>query len=206
MTSPRGAHRDHVFPVRYPACRRKRTHFCVRPGAGRRRSGAAPDEAWQRLRAFTPARIALGRAGHSQTSDTVLAFGLAHAQARDAVHAPLARAAIGQALEAAGFARLDAHSAAADRQQYLRRPDTGRRLDPASRARLAAARTVPGPDVVFVIADGLSAVAAERHALPCCRPCGRCCPAGASGRWWWPSRHAWRWAMRSAQKWVRFRS
>ena len=91
-----------------------------------------------------------------------------------------------QALEAAGFARLDAHSAAADRQQYLRRPDLGRRLDPASRARLAAARAVPGPDVVFVIADGLSAVAAERHALPCCRPCGRCCRlalrAGGGGR------------------------
>lgn len=136
------------------------------PEPGAAGSGAAPDEAWQRLRAFTPARIALGRAGHSQTTDTVLAFGLAHAQARDAVHAPLARAAIGQALEAAGFARLDAHSAAADRQQYLRRPDLGRRLDPASRARLAAARAVPGPDVVFVIADGLSAVAAERHALP----------------------------------------
>jgi len=125
-----------------------------------------PSDAWDRLRRFTPARIALGRAGHSQTTETVLVFGLAHAQARDAVHEPLARAAIGQALDAAGLAWLGVHSAAADRQHYLRRPDLGRRLDDAGRAALAQARTDPGPDVVFVIADGLSAIAAQRHALP----------------------------------------
>jgi len=125
-----------------------------------------PSDAWDRLRRFTPARIALGRAGHSQTTETVLAFGLAHAQARDAVHEPLALAAICQALDAAGLAWLSVHSAAADRQHYLRRPDLGRRLDDVGRAALAQARTDPGPDVVFVIADGLSAIAAQRHALP----------------------------------------
>jgi ethanolamine ammonia-lyase small subunit len=124
---------------------------------------------WQRLRQFTRARIALGRAGNSQTTDAVLAFGLAHAQARDAVHLPLERAAVEAALADAGFASLPAHSAAADRAHYLRRPDLGRRLDDASRASLTAARPATAPDVVFVIADGLSALAAQTHGVPLLR-------------------------------------
>lgn len=124
---------------------------------------------WQQLRQFTRARIALGRAGHSQTTDTVLAFGLAHAQARDAVHLPLDRAAVEAALAQAGFASVPVHSAAPDRAHYLRRPDLGRRLDEASRARLAKAHAGPVPDVVFVFADGLSALAAQRHAVPLLR-------------------------------------
>jgi len=121
---------------------------------------------WQQLRQFTRARIALGRSGHSQTTDTVLAFGLAHAQARDAVHLPLDVAAVQAALAAAGIASLPVHSAAPDRAHYLRRPDLGRRLDDGSRARLAAAQAPAAPDVVFVIADGLSALAAQSHAVP----------------------------------------
>ncbi|MBY4947239.1 ethanolamine ammonia-lyase subunit EutC [Cupriavidus respiraculi] len=121
---------------------------------------------WQALRQFTRARIALGRAGHSQTTDTLLAFGLAHAQARDAVHQPLEREAVQQALAAAGFDSLHVHSAAADRVHYLRRPDLGRRLDDESRARLDAAVGADEVDVVFVIADGLSSLAAQRHAVP----------------------------------------
>ncbi|MBB1633608.1 ethanolamine ammonia-lyase subunit EutC [Cupriavidus sp. UME77] len=124
------------------------------------------DNPWQRLRQFTVARIALGRCGNSQTTETVLAFGLAHAQARDAVHAPLARAAIELALRNAGFDTVAAHSAAPDRQHYLRRPDLGRQLDDASRALLAHACPAEPPDVVFVMADGLSAQAAQRHGVP----------------------------------------
>jgi ethanolamine ammonia-lyase small subunit len=52
-------------------------------------------------------------------------------------------------------------SQAKDRTTYLRRPDLGRALSDESKALLA-----PGDfDVVFVIADGLSALAVERHAL-----------------------------------------
>lgn len=138
----------------------------VRPD---RRPAAPPVEAdpWTALRGFTPARIALGRAGASQPTAVQLAFGAAHAQARDAVHASLEVAVIDAALRDAGFATLHARSRADDRATYLRRPDLGRRLDGASRSRLErAAAAGPAPELLFVVADGLSALAAMRHAVP----------------------------------------
>ncbi|MBL8482156.1 MAG: ethanolamine ammonia-lyase subunit EutC, partial [Rhodocyclaceae bacterium] len=128
-------------------------------------SDAVLHDAWTELRRYTRARIALGRAGNSLPTDAVLGFSLAHAQARDAVHMPFPREALLAALAAAGLDALTVHSAAADRAQYLRRPDWGRVLDEASRALLAARRPAVTPDVAFVIADGLSATASA-HALP----------------------------------------
>ncbi len=135
---------------------------------------------WAHLRALTDARIALGRVGNSQTTDTVLAFGLAHAQARDAVHQPLDSPAVAAALAQAGFASLVVHSAAVDRAQYLRRPDLGRRLSDASRASLAAARPAKPFDTAFVIADGLSALAAQSHGVPLLRSVRERLPANWS--------------------------
>ena len=132
------------------------------------RAVVEPD-AWTALRAFTPARIALGRTGASQPTGAQLAFGLAHAQARDAVHAALDADALEAALRGAGFEVLRAHSRAPDRPTYLRRPDLGRRLDDASLARLRAAAPAPAPDLAFVVADGLSAIAVARHAVPLLR-------------------------------------
>ena len=130
---------------------------------------------WGSLRRFTDARIALGRAGHSLPTAAHLAFQLAHAQARDAVHLPYDALGTAAALEALGLETLVLHSAAADRATYLQRPDLGRRLDEASRQRLAAwnsehkrhvaAGSAPARhDLAFVVADGLSALAAHRNA------------------------------------------
>ncbi len=105
---------------------------------------------------MTTARIGLGRVGHSLPTRELLAFQLAHARARDAVHQPL---------HPNGFLALEPvflKSAALDRAAYLRRPDLGRRLAPES----AAALSRGDWDVVIVIADGLSAIAPERYALP----------------------------------------
>jgi ethanolamine ammonia-lyase small subunit len=68
-------------------------------------------------------------------------------------------------LRANGFSTLDVHSAAPDREHYLRRPDLGRRLSDDSRAALESSGIEP-PEVVFVIADGLSAFAASKQSLP----------------------------------------
>jgi ethanolamine ammonia-lyase small subunit len=111
---------------------------------------------WTRLRELTAARIALGRCGHSLPTRELLAFQLAHAQARDAVHYSLDPQLL------AGKQTIRLKSAARDRGTYLRRPDLGRRLDAES-----AKLLVRGDwDVVIVVADGLSAIAVNRHAEP----------------------------------------
>ncbi|MFB1486315.1 MULTISPECIES: ethanolamine ammonia-lyase light chain EutC [unclassified Thiocapsa] len=123
---------------------------------------------WSSLRRFTDARIALGRAGSSLPTVAHLAFQLAHAQARDAVHLPLDGDAISAQLDARGLESLRLHSAAPDRLVYLKRPDLGRRLNDSSQALLAerAMALGAGLDVVFVIADGLSARAIHENAIP----------------------------------------
>ncbi len=110
-----------------------------------------------RLAAFTQARIGLPRAGHALGTAATLAFDLAHAQARDAVHAAFDTGP----LEAA-FGAIVVHSAAPDRATYLQRPDLGRQLPAADAARL----TKTGADTAIVVGDGLSATAVARHAVP----------------------------------------
>jgi ethanolamine ammonia-lyase small subunit len=123
------------------------------------------------LRAFTPARVALERAGSSITTRDALEFSLAHAQARDAVHSALGVQSLMTALRERGLAAIAVRSAAAGRTEYLRRPDLGRVLSSDSTALLARLQPVtrdlqPLPHLCIVLADGLSALATERHALP----------------------------------------
>jgi len=124
---------------------------------------AAPADAWSALRRHTPARIALGRAGTSLPTSEVLRFAAAHAAARDAVHLPLDVDALLAALRAHGFEATTVASRAASRIEYLTRPDLGRQLAPAGAQALQAG---PGGGLCIVVADGLSAIAAQRHALP----------------------------------------
>ena len=121
------------------------------------------DSSWQALRRHTAARIALGRHGVSVPTSAQLAFQLAHAQARDAVHLALDGEALARALAAQGQDCVQLQSAAT-RAEYLQRPDLGRRLDDVSRARLLAGAT--RVDLALVAADGLSALAIQRHAAP----------------------------------------
>lgn len=132
---------------------------------------------WSALRAHTPARIALGRAGASLPTGEVLRFGHAHALARDAVHVALDVQALEQAFRSEGFDTLRVESAAPDRATYLLRPDLGRRLDERSVAQLQA---LDGPacDLLLVAADGLSSLAVQRHALPLAREIRAQAPAG----------------------------
>jgi ethanolamine ammonia-lyase small subunit len=121
---------------------------------------------WQQFRQHTRARIALGRSGASLPTDEVLRFQLAHAMARDAVHAKLDVETLSAQARARGHEVLLAKSAAESRDAYLKRPDLGRRLDEESRTLLTRAASTPSYDGAFVLADGLSAIAVERHALP----------------------------------------
>jgi ethanolamine ammonia-lyase small subunit len=120
------------------------------------------------LRAYTPARIALARTGASLTTRDALDFTLAHAQARDAVHAALSLPTLIAELHARKLPVLSVQSAAPDRATYLRRPDLGRTLSDSSRALLASEppATTEAPRLTIILADGLSALATDRHALP----------------------------------------
>ena len=122
---------------------------------------SAPPTLWRDLRRFTPARVALGRVGNGLPTEAHLAFQAAHAAARDAVHAELNVERLAADLAAAGLSSTLVHSACPDRRTYLLRPDLGRRL-----AEGEAARLVPVPGIAFVVADGLSATAVQRHAAP----------------------------------------
>lgn len=120
---------------------------------------------WTALRAHTDARIALGRSGASLPTAELLRFGVAHAQARDAVHVPFDVAAVRDELAARGFETLEVESAAVDRTTYLQRPDLGRMLSARSREVLRSSASA-GRDVLCVIGDGLSSSAVHRHAVP----------------------------------------
>lgn len=124
-------------------------------------STVTPDQ-WQELRAWTEARIALGRAGESLPTQPHLDLRLAHARARDAVHLPLAVNSITAGLQQRFADVLALHSAASDRWSYLRRPDLGRTLDEDSWQRLQS-WPQRGHDLVIVVGDGLSARAVHEH-------------------------------------------
>ena len=115
------------------------------------------------LRDYTFARVELGRAGHSLPTRELLEFQLAHARARDAVHQALDVNSVIVELKQKELPWIALRSAAPDRATYLHRPDLGRQLDAGSRERLAGLDR--GYDAVFVIADGLSALAVHRHAV-----------------------------------------
>jgi ethanolamine ammonia-lyase small subunit len=107
------------------------------------------------LRGLTQARVGLGRAGAGLPTAALLDFQLAHARARDAVHAALDAPALAAALGGVVVA-----SAAGDRATYLQRPDLGRRPG-------AGAALVRGDwDLAILIGDGLSATAVATHTAP----------------------------------------
>jgi ethanolamine ammonia-lyase small subunit len=130
------------------------------------RPGSAIDgtDPWTPLRRLTAARIGLARSGASLATSALLDFRLAHARARDAVHAALDEPRLGADLEVLGLPVLTTASAAETRSQYLLRPDLGRSLAPS-------AINILDPhagryDVVFVVTEGLSAGAVQTHTCP----------------------------------------
>lgn len=114
---------------------------------------------WEALRAATPARIGLMRAGDRLATKEQVALRAAHAAARDAVHAELDLAALTGELKALRLGEpVVVASRASTRADYLRRPHLGRSL--ASDAMLPSGAF----DLVFVVSDGLSGTAVREHA------------------------------------------
>jgi len=123
------------------------------------------DDTWESLKAFTLARIAIGRTGVSVPMKEVLDFRLSNAFARDAVYSSMENSRLEKALNTFNLPVCSVRSKAADRPTYLKRPDYGRKLDNAS-VRLLVSENCTENGVIIIIADGLSALAVNRHALP----------------------------------------
>jgi ethanolamine ammonia-lyase small subunit len=123
---------------------------------------------WAVLRGYTAARVGLGRAGDAVPTGRLLEFEMAHAMARDAVHTAVDFESVRGQLP--GLVTVAVRSAAPDRAAYLRQPDLGRRL--AAGCAVSSGSGLSGSggcDVVFVIADGLSARAVHDHGAPMLR-------------------------------------
>ncbi|GAB4474296.1 MAG: ethanolamine ammonia-lyase subunit EutC [Thermoflexibacter sp.] len=122
---------------------------------------------WDFLNQFTQARIAIGRTGTSLPTHFLLHFRLEHAKARDAVYSILDKNKIKKDL-LPSFTIFELHTQAQDRLAYLKNPNQGRRLSQTSQQLLQeiANHLPPRHEVVFVIADGLSATAVNTHAAP----------------------------------------
>jgi ethanolamine ammonia-lyase small subunit len=121
------------------------------------------------LRDYTSARVSLSSAGNSIATTELLQFQLDHAQARDAVHASLDLDGFTKRLEVelpllaeASIPVLQLQTNAQDRADYLRHPGLGRTLHPNSAGQLHLTPC----DLAITIADGLSALAVERNAIP----------------------------------------
>ena len=117
------------------------------------------------LREITAARLSLGAGSGAVSTQEQLRFQMDHALARDAVHAAMDVAWLVRGLREREVESVVLRSAVTGgRTEYLRRPDLGRRLAVESRDVLREAAG-EAAEVVFVVADGLSALAVERHAL-----------------------------------------
>ncbi len=115
------------------------------PLAHARKTGP-PSEAFsavvEKVRARTPARLLVGRAGAAYRTETQLALREAHAAARDAVRAELEMSSAFGAAFVERFQLFEVRTRARSKDEYLLRPDLGRQFDSA----LARRNQKPLPD------------------------------------------------------------
>jgi ethanolamine ammonia-lyase small subunit len=125
----------------------------------RRRSGVDHPhdaEGLANLMAATNARLGVGRAGPRPRTGALLLFQADHGVAQDAIYGVVEEPVLEQ------FGLFRTRTQVADREEYLLRPDLGRRLSEDSR-RLVAERCTRDPDVQIVVGDGLSAHAINHN-------------------------------------------
>lgn len=120
----------------------------------------------RKIRERTPARILVGRAGAAYRTATQMDLRAAHAAARDALRAELIlETALGP-----GFAKewglFEVDTQATSKDEFLMRPDLGRRFSKAARQEITK-RCPRGCDLQIAIGDGLSvpAIASQVPAL-----------------------------------------
>jgi ethanolamine ammonia-lyase small subunit len=117
------------------------------------------------IRERTPARIFFGRAGAAYRTSTQMDLREAHAAARDAVRAELDLQSVFGVEFLERWKLFEVTTEAHSKEEYLLRPDFGRRLSEAARHDLAR-RCSRGSDIQIAIGDGLSVTAIAVQAPP----------------------------------------
>ena len=114
-------------------------------------------EAYLKMKATTPARIGIWRTGHRYLTGNSLRFRADHAVAQDAVFNNVCPEFIKE------WGLMDMKTQCADKDEFLTRPDLGRKLAADSIAKVSAECRM-NPTVQFVVIDGLSSTAIETNA------------------------------------------
>lgn len=118
-------------------------------------------EIYLKLKATTPARLGIWRSGSRPLTRSLIRFRADHAIAQDAVFSDVSE----EFLQQMGWPVIQ--SCCRDKDEFLTRPDLGRKLDEEQTARLKDVCRM-GARVQIVIADGLSSTAIESNAADTC--------------------------------------
>ena len=121
---------------------------------------AVEPEKYKKLKARTPARLGSGRAGPRYKTLTQLRFRADHAAARDAVFSEVPED------YPAKLGLVPVQTTCENKDEYLTRPDKGRRFDEENTAKIRSAIS-NSPQVQLVVGDGLSSAAIEANAADC---------------------------------------
>jgi len=119
----------------------------------------------RKIRERTPARIFFGRAGAAYRTSTQMDLREAHAAARDAVRAELDLQSVFGVEFIERWKLFEVATEARSKEEYLLRPDLGRRLSDAAREELKR-RCPGGSDIQIAIGDGLSVTAVAAQVPP----------------------------------------
>ncbi|HFU4217177.1 TPA: ethanolamine ammonia-lyase subunit EutC [Streptococcus suis] len=117
---------------------------------------AINEEAYRKIKQFTPARLGLWRAGNRYKTQTILRFRADHAAAQDAVFSYVSD----DFVKEMGF--IPVHTKASSKDEYLTRPDLGR-IFPEDQQEIIKNNCKKNAKVQIVVGDGLSSSAIEAN-------------------------------------------
>lgn len=117
---------------------------------------AINEDAYRKIKQFTPARLGLWRAGNRYKTQTILRFRADHAAAQDAVFSYVAE----DFVKEMGF--IPVHTKASSKDEYLTRPDLGR-IFPEDQQEIIKNSCKKNAKVQIVVGDGLSSSAIEAN-------------------------------------------
>lgn len=119
----------------------------------------------EKIRLRTPARLLAGRSGGAYRTATQLELRAAHAAARDAVRTEFNLEGHLGAELIRRYGIFEVESEVCSKDEYLLRPDLGRRLSAGARGRITAHCPLR-PDFQVIVGDGLSTTAVAAQVPP----------------------------------------